>query len=299
MILWALRRLARNLVIIPLVAILVHTVVTHIPAPANEDAKSVRVVDLQKQLDRDLGKGRLLGFLRPWEKLARGEPLGNEEKGFDRGDLGLALASSLRIGGMALTLALLLAFAYAGARVGTRHGLDDLTLDLLPPFIYATPPFFFALVLAMPLGSHLTGPRFPYELAAAVATAMPAAAFFGQILHQALREELAKPYARTAQAKGLARSRVVWRHAFPNAVLVLLDGAVPKVTMLLTGSFIAERIFNVQGFGYLYVYAAEERQAALVVVGTTVFAAVLVLISFGAELARVALDPEFRRKVAS
>ena len=144
-------------------------------------------------------------------------------------------------------------------RAAARHPLDLATLDLLPPLVYATPPFFFALVLAVPVGSHLAGPRLPYEAAAALATALPAAAFFGQILHRALAEELGRPYVRTALAKGLGWNAVVWRHAFPNAALVLLDGAVPKVTLLLTGSFIAERIFNVQGFGFLYVHAALER----------------------------------------
>ena len=148
------------------------------------------------------------------------------------------------------------------------------------------------------LAWNLAGPRLPYEAAAALATALPAAAFFGQILHRALAEELGRPYVRTALAKGLSRNAVVWRHAFPNAALVLLDGAVPKVTLLLTGSFIAERIFNVQGFGFLYVHAALERQAALVVVGTTVFAALLVLVALAAELLRAAVDPEFRRGIA-
>ena len=298
MILWVLRRLGRNLIIIPLVAFLVHAVVVRLPVPADEDAKRLQEVSLQVQMERDLGKGTWTGFLRPWAKLAKGEPLGNGQQGFDRRDLAVALGSTLRIGALAFALSLLLAFAYAWASVTARHPLDRVTLDLLPPFVYATPPFFFALLLAMPLGSHLAGPRWPFELAAAAATSLTAAAFFGQILAQALRQELAKPYFRTALAKGLPRDRAIWRHAFPNAALVLLDGVVPKVTLLLTGSFIAERVFNVQGFGYLYVYAAEERQAALVVVGTTVFAALLVLVSTATELLRLAVDPEFRRKAA-
>jgi len=297
MIRWALGRFLRHLLLVPLVAFLVHGVVVRLPVPVDEDAKRIQTVSLQAQVERDLGRGRALGFLRPWAKLARGEPLGNEQEGFDRRDLAVALASSLRIGGLALALALLLAFGYARVRAGARHPLDRFTLDLVPPLIYATPPFFFALVLAVPLGSHLAGPRLPYEAAAALATALPAAAFFGQILHRSLAGELARPYVRTALAKGLAWNTVVWRHAMPNASLILLDGAVPKVTLLLTGSFIAERVFNVQGFGFLYVHAALERQAALVVVGTTVFATLLVLVALGAELLRAALDPEFRRRI--
>ena len=102
---------------------------------------------------------------------------------------------------------------------------------------------------------------------------------------------MGKPYFRTGLAKGLPVDRVIRRHALPNAALVLLDGAVPKLTLLMTGSFVAERIFNVHGFGYLYVYAAQERQAALVVVGTTVFATLLVLVSMGAKGLRSLLDP--------
>jgi len=284
-------KLLRDLAIIPVVAFLVQALVVRLPVPVNEDAKRPQVVSLQAQMERDLGKGRALGFLRPWVKLARGEPLGNDQQGFDGHDLAVALGSSLRIGLMGLALALGWAYLYAALRARARNRLDRLTLEALPDLVYATPPFFFALVLAIPLGTHLAGSRLPFEAAAALATALPAAAFFGQVLWDALALELARPYVLTARAKGLSEKRVVWRHAMPNATLALLDGAVPKVTLLLTGSFIAERVFNIHGFGYLYVYAAEQRQAALVVVGTTVFAALLVLVSVGAQLLRAWLEP--------
>ncbi len=284
-------RFLRDLAIIPIVAFLVQALVVRLPVPVSDDAKRPQVVSLQAQMERDLGKGRALGFLRPWVKLARGEPLGNDQQGFDIRDLAAALGSSLRIGIMGLALSLGWAYLYAWFRVRTRNPLDRRTLELLPDLIYATPPFFFALVLAIPLGTHLAGSRLPFEAAAALATALPAAAFFGQVLHDALAHEMARPYVLTARAKGLSDDRVIWRHAMPNATLVLLDGAVPKVTLLLTGSFIAERVFNIHGFGYLYVYAAEQRQAALVVVGTTVFAALLVLVSMAAQAVRSWLDP--------
>ena len=119
-------------------------------------------------------------------------------------------------------------------------------------------------------------------------------AFLGTILGDALRAERERPYHAMALAKGRSPIGALLVHALPNALPALLDALPPVATALLTGSFAAEKLFNVTYFGFLYVHAALERQGALVVVATTAFAALLVAVTLVARLARLAVDPKAR-----
>jgi len=80
----------------------------------------------------------------------------------------------------------------------------------------------------------------------------------------------------------------------PNLWPALLDSLPPLATALLGGSFAAERVLGLPYFGQLYVSAVLQKQLAVVVVATTVFAALLVAVSLLVELVRVVVDPRAR-----
>ena len=108
--------------------------------------------------------------------------------------------------------------------------------------------------------------------------------------------ELARDYVRTALGKGLSRAVVLRRHVLPNLIPALLDSLPPVATALLGGSFAAERVFGLPYFGQLYVSAVLQKQLAVVVVATTIFAALLVAVSVAVELVRLVVDPRARER---
>ena len=110
----------------------------------------------------------------------------------------------------------------------------------------------------------------------------------------ALETELARDYVRTALGKGLSPRAVLWRHVLPNVLPALLDAVGPVATALLAGSFAAERVFGLPYFGQLYVLAVLQKQVAVVVVATTVFASLLVAVGLVVELVRLGVDPRAR-----
>jgi oligopeptide transport system permease protein len=65
-------------------------------------------------------------------------------------------------------------------------------------------------------------------------------------------------------------------------------------TALLAGSFADERVFGLPYFGQLYVLAVLQKQVAVVVVATTVFASLLVAVGLVVELVRLLVDPRAR-----
>ena len=65
-----------------------------------------------------------------------------------------------------------------------------------------------------------------------------------------------------------------------------LDALPPVATAVLAGSFAAERVFGLPYFGQLYVIAVLQKQIPIVVVATTIFAALLVMVTLFVDIAR-------------
>ncbi|MEM7659616.1 MAG: ABC transporter permease [Bacteroidota bacterium] len=76
-----------------------------------------------------------------------------------------------------------------------------------------------------------------------------AIALVSRTLRGSLLEILNQDYIRTALAKGLSHSQVVWRHAFRNAIFPLIGFVAGIFPALIGGSVIIETIFNIPGMG--------------------------------------------------
>ncbi len=106
------------------------------------------------------------------------------------------------------------------------------------------------------LFAHLVLPAFTLGLGlAAVLTRM---------IRTAMLEELGSDYIRTARAKGLPESRVVLRHALPNAMIPVLTILGLQFGSLLSGAIVTETIFSWPGIGRLTLSAISNRDYALV-----------------------------------
>lgn len=71
------------------------------------------------------------------------------------------------------------------------------------------------------------------------------------LMKNSLLEELSKDYMKTAVAKGLSFRRSVFAHAFRNALVPIATGIGGVLGVVLTGSFLIETIFNIDGIGLL------------------------------------------------
>jgi oligopeptide transport system permease protein len=287
----ALLRLGRQLVLVPIVAIASYFLMAALPLTTEDDAKRQVAPEVLASYRRDLGLGQPLGFLRPWEKLFRGERLGTSAQGITGDELLWKLSGSVGVGLVALVLALGWALAFALLRARWRRGRLSILGDALPAAAFGTPVFIPALLLAPAVVER--GHLLP-ELSAALVISVWPGIFLGTLVADALDTELARDYVRTALSKGLSRRAVLWRHVLPNVLPALLDAVGPVATALLAGSFAAERVFGLPYFGQLYVLAVLQKQVAVVVVATTVFASLLVLVGLAVELVRLLVDPRAR-----
>jgi microcin C transport system permease protein len=97
------------------------------------------------------------------------------------------------------------------------------------------------------------------------------------LMKNSLMDNLAADYVRTAMAKGLEFKRAVVRHAMRNSLIPIATNFGQNITLFLTGSFLIEKIFNIDGFGLLGYEALVERDYP-VVMGILVIGSLLSLI---------------------
>ena len=97
------------------------------------------------------------------------------------------------------------------------------------------------------------------------------------LMKNSLMDNLAADYVRTAMAKGLEFKRAVVRHAMRNSLIPIATNFGQNITLFLTGSFLIEKIFNIDGFGLLGYESLVERDYP-VVMGILVIGSLLSLI---------------------
>jgi len=101
-------------------------------------------------------------------------------------------------------------------------------------------------------------------------------AFLTMLMKNQLMDNVAADYIRTAVAKGLNFQEAVRRHALRNAFIPIATNLGHLLTALVAGSFLIERVFDIDGFGLLFFESVIDRDYP-VVMGTTLLTAILIL----------------------
>jgi peptide/nickel transport system permease protein len=129
----------------------------------------------------------------------------------------------------------------------------------------------------------------------AVTLALPAAAVLARVTRGSMLEVLRQDFVRTARAKGIRRSRVILRHALPNAIVPVITIIGLQIGGLLSGTVVVETLFARPGVGRLAVQAIQERDFP-VVQGVVLLAGfVFVVINLIIDLLYPLVDPRIRR----
>jgi peptide/nickel transport system permease protein len=77
-------------------------------------------------------------------------------------------------------------------------------------------------------------------------------------------EEMGRDYVRTARAKGLSETVVLFRHVLKNAMIPILTGAVVVIPLLFLGSLLSESFFGIPGLGSYTIDAIQSQDYAVV-----------------------------------
>jgi oligopeptide transport system permease protein len=137
-------------------------------------------------------------------------------------------------------------------------------------------------------------PQPRYMVLPVLTMAVLPAAYLARITRASLLDVLNQEYMRTAKAKGLPRSAVLWGHAMRNAAIPIVSVIGPLAGAVLTGSFIIENMFAVPGVGGLMVLAIDKRDYNVIMGLALFYAMVAVFVNLAVDIAYAYLDPRVR-----
>jgi ABC-type dipeptide/oligopeptide/nickel transport system permease component len=120
------------------------------------------------------------------------------------------------------------------------------------------------------------------------------AAILTRMVRTSVIEELSSDYVRTARAKGLRESAVLFRHAFRNALIPILTIIGLQFGTLLAGTIVTETIFSWPGIGRLSVQAIEARDYPLLQGCILLIAVSYVLVNLLTDVVYAFVDPRVR-----
>ncbi len=231
--------------------------------------------------------------------------------GLASGDLGQSLHShrpvwellreripaTAELAGAALAIALLVAIplgVIAARRRGSYWDRGSMALALLG---LSLPNFWLGPLLILTFSVGLGWlPVSGRETAAslvlpAITLGTGMAAILARMVRAALLEVLGEDYIRTARAKGLSPTRVVWRHGLPNAALPIITLIGLQLGALLGGAVITETVFSWPGLGSLMVEAINRRDYPVVQGAVLLISLSYVVVNTCTDLLYARLDP--------
>ena len=98
-----------------------------------------------------------------------------------------------------------------------------------------------------------------------------------RLTRSSMLDVLGQDYIRTAKAKGVSGTKIIFGHALKNALIPVITYFGPMLAYIVTGSLVVEQIFAVPGIGRAYVTSITNRDYPLIM-GTTIILAILIVV---------------------
>ncbi len=210
------------------------------------------------------------------------------------------LPRTILLAAAALALALVIAIP-AGIVSALRRGtLVDRLAMVLAVAGQAVPIFWLALMLIWAFAVRLEWlPVFGsgtllHLVLPAVSLSTIVLGRLARLVRSSMLEVLEQDYVRTARAKGLGETSVVWGHALKNAAIPIVTVVGLQLAQLLGGAVVTETIFAWPGVGVLAAEAVFNRDFPVVQGVTLVISLIFVAANLAVDLAYVALNPRIR-----
>ncbi len=131
-------------------------------------------------------------------------------------------------------------------------------------------------------------------IAPVIALAGYSLSFVTRLTRSSMLEVLRQDYIRTARANGLSEFKIIGKHAVKNALIPVITYIGPMVAAIMTGSFVIEKIFAINGVGKYFVESITNRDYT-VIMGMTIFYAFLYIVMiFLVDIAYTLVDPRIK-----
>ena len=317
-----LKRLAYSALVLFLAAVIIFFGISSIGDPLGElrSDQNISPEALQRLIDRKHLDEPLLVQFAYWMKEAFTNGFGTDLK-YDRAiwpELSRAMVNTLQLVVAAEIFAIFLAIVIGVLAGRFQYSLFDHGATILSFIGFATPIFWFALILQILAVNlyELTGIRFVYIsglssldprtgpawlldrvqhlVLPVIALSITSIASYSRYLRASMLEVINSDYIRTARAKGLGEGQVLIGHALRNASLPLTTVIGVNLGHVFAGTIIIETIFSMPGMGLYFFNALSTRDIYPLMAWLIVTASLAMLFNLVADLLYGLLDPRMR-----
>jgi peptide/nickel transport system permease protein len=166
--------------------------------------------------------------------------------------------------------------------------------------------YVFGFLLSEYTGLHMTGSLFdtdPFKgrqlqlqnlILPAITLGIRPLSIITQLTRSSMLDVLNQDYIRTAYAKGLSKTLVIWKHALRNALNPVITAITGWFAELLAGAFFVEYIFGWKGIGKITVDALEKLDFPVVMGSVLISSFFFVIINILADILYGSVDPRVR-----
>jgi len=163
----------------------------------------------------------------------------------------------------------------------------------IPVFVIATVFLYvFSLVLDWVPSFGLNSPG--AYIGPVVALSGYSLSFVARLTRSSMLEVLSQDYIRTARANGIPEWKVLYKHALKNALIPVITYVGPMIAAVLTGSFVVEKIFAINGIGRYFVDSVGTRDYTMIMGVTIFYAAFYIIMVLLVDVAYSFIDPRIR-----
>ncbi|SFA73690.1 peptide/nickel transport system permease protein [Rhizobium sp. NFR07] len=268
-------------------------------AMAGEEATAAQIDAMREQM----------GLNRPL-MVRYGEWLGNAIQGdfgnslFFRQPVGELIADrlpkTLTLAFMSLAVMLLLSVPLGVVAALKPNSIIDRAALLIAVLGQAMPNFWFALVLIV-IFSLTLGVMPPSGSATLKHYVLPAVALgyystppMMRLIRQGMIEALSSDYIRTAKAKGIGTTKIIFKHALRNAVIPVVSLSAVQFGNMLGGSVVIEAVFGIHGLGFMAWESISRMDLPVVQAVLLIVAVFYIVIVLLADFINAWLDPRIR-----
>lgn len=217
------------------------------------------------------------------------------------------LGPTLLLAGTSLLLCTVLGLITGIISAVKQYGWQDKLLTLLVLVGISTPSFWLGLILVLIFAVQLhwfpasgmfaiygggdLADMLHHLILPAITLAVVATGVIARLTRSNMLEVLRQDYVRTARAKGLSERKVIYKHAFKNALVNIIPVIGIQAGFVLGGAVYIETVFQWPGIGRMLVTAITTRDILLVQGGVLLVAACYVLFNLLADVLQRLLDP--------
>ena len=210
--------------------------------------------------------------------------------------IGDGLRTSTKLGVVAAVCAAIVGIVLGAVAALRRNKLIDKIVMVVTTAFVSMPSFIMGSLLLVLFSVKLgllpaNGTTAKGLILPIVTLALYPMAYITRLTRSSMLDVLGQDYIRTAKAKGVSPTRIIFGHALKNSLIPVITYFGPMLAYIVTGSLVVEQIFAVPGLGRAFVNSITSRDYPLIMGTTIVLAVLIVVMNLVSDILYKVVDP--------